>query len=166
MQETQRRWLLKALREAADEMVEELYDLGPTAETHHTGDDEPSLPEIAAHLCAAEELALAQLQHLVSRRATPLPVQEVESPPTAASANSLHTLLRAFLRARRRTCMLLWQLTPAQWQQQGLHPYRGSITVGQLARALAEHDLEHLWQIRNYKKALATDAGQADEPPV
>lgn len=160
MRESERRWLLKALREAADELVGELYDLDPAAAAWRPSEDEWSLLEVAAHLRSSDELALAQLQHLSAGEATPLPVWDVETPAAPAGAVSLHSLLRAFLYARQRTSLLLWELTPTQWTRQGLHPYRGPISLGQIARDLAEHDLEHLWQVRRYKGTLG---GRSEE---
>lgn len=40
------------------------------------------------------------------------------------------------------------QLTPEEWQRNGIHAERGSMTVRDLALQIAGHDLNHLEQIR------------------
>ena len=55
---------------------------------------------------------------------------------------------------RRETAYLLWGLTEANWGRAAEHPYRGSVTLEEVARELAQHDLEHLWQMRQLKERL------------
>ena len=38
-----------------------------------------------------------------------------------------------------------------EWHKPAIHPYRGEITIETIARELAQHDLEHLWQVRRLK---------------
>jgi uncharacterized damage-inducible protein DinB len=40
------------------------------------------------------------------------------------------------------------QLTPAQWQRSGVHSERGRLTVRDLCRHMAAHDINHIEQIR------------------
>jgi hypothetical protein len=40
------------------------------------------------------------------------------------------------------------QLTPAQWQRHGVHAERGKLTVQDLCRHMAAHDMNHIDQIR------------------
>jgi hypothetical protein len=40
------------------------------------------------------------------------------------------------------------------FERTAVHPYRGEVTLGQIARELAQHDLEHLWQVRRLKFEL------------
>jgi hypothetical protein len=40
------------------------------------------------------------------------------------------------------------QLTPAQWQRHGVHAERGKLTVQDLCRHMAAHDVNHIDQIR------------------
>jgi hypothetical protein len=39
-------------------------------------------------------------------------------------------------------------LTPEEWQRSGTHAERGPITVQDLARHMAAHDVNHLLQIQ------------------
>lgn len=162
MDEGGQRWVLKALREIVNELVEEIYGLGSAVEEWRPSADEWSLREIVAHLHAYEKLAQTQIEHLISGRTMPLPLWDVESPRSDESVGTLSHQLRAFVRVRRQTTMLLWELMPDEWRRQGEHPYRGWVSVGQIARELAEHDLEHLWQIRRYKQTLYESEARSD----
>jgi hypothetical protein len=48
---------------------------------------------------------------------------------------------------------MLAKLTPDEWQRSGVHAERGRITVQDLARHTAGHDLNHIDQLR---RLLAT----------
>jgi hypothetical protein len=55
---------------------------------------------------------------------------------------------------RRQTTYLLWSCDDRDWERCGVHPYRGPLTLLELARDLYQHDLEHLWQARRMVEAL------------
>ena len=40
------------------------------------------------------------------------------------------------------------RLTPEEWQRYGMHAERGRITVEDLARHMAAHDVNHIDQVR------------------
>jgi hypothetical protein len=158
IEDDEQRWLMKALREVANELVEEIYELASADPTIRAEDDDRTPHEIAAHIRLNEELAAAQIRHLTGGRSNVrLPVDDTESPPAELADTSIYNFLEGFIEARRGTTRLLWNLSPAQWQRQGTHPYRGAITVQQIVRELAEHDLEHLWQVRRTKSNLRDD---------
>jgi len=55
------------------------------------------------------------------------------------------TMLRLLREANLR---MFAQLTPEQWQRHGIHAERGKLTVRDLCRHMAAHDVNHLEQIR------------------
>ena len=59
-----------------------------------------------------------------------------------------HDSLSLFRLLRESNLRLLARLTPKQWQCSGMHVERGKITVQELARHMAGHDLNHIGQIR------------------
>jgi len=147
-------WVLKALREAGSSLMSELYDIDEESLVWRPAEGEWSLKEIAAHLRDAEELALAQFNAFVvgSSSALPtgqagLPAWDVDLLPQERDYQSgeIVRMLASFRGMRRETTYLLWALTEADWQRSAEHPYRGPVTLGELARELAQHDLEHLW---------------------
>jgi hypothetical protein len=48
-----------------------------------------------------------------------------------------------------------------EWRRGVIHPYRGDISIETIARELAQHDLEHLWQVRRLKFDLVGDRSPA-----
>jgi DinB family protein len=63
---------------------------------------------------------------------------------SATEALSMFRLLReANLR-------MFGTLTPEEWQRHGFHAERGRITVEDLARHMAAHDVNHIMQVRRY----------------
>jgi len=159
-------WVLKALREAGSALVSELYGLNDQEMSSCPVADEWSLKEIAAHLRDAEELALAQLTAIAEAKRGPLPAWDVDLLPLERDyqAGDPDEARSQYSRLRRETTYLLWGLTDADWQRAAQHPYRGRVTLGQLARELAQHDLEHLWQVRRIKAELleAVSPGEED----
>ncbi|HET9476118.1 MAG TPA: DinB family protein [Dehalococcoidia bacterium] len=149
-------WTLKALREAGNSLVSELYGLDERTLRRRPADGEWSLKEIAAHMRDAEDLALKQMTAIIERRRGALPAWDVDLLPHERDyrAQALDNLLAAFRALRRETTQLLWSITDADWSAHAHHPYRGEITLGEIARELAQHDLEHLWQVRRLKHDL------------
>jgi hypothetical protein len=50
---------------------------------------------------------------------------------------------------------MLEKLTPEHWDRSGEHPERGSITVRELARHMAAHDINHIKQIERILNGAA-----------
>jgi len=146
-------WTLKALREAGNSIVREIAGLDEEALCQRPSEDDLCLKEIAAHLRDATELALRQMEAMADGAAGALPFWDIDLLPLERDYRSADTsdLLTEFLGLRRDTTQLLWALREHDWRASGRHPYRGEITVETVARELAQHDLEHLWQIRRLK---------------
>lgn len=158
-------WVLKALREAGNSLISELYDVDEESLVWRPAEGEWSLKEIAAHLRDAEELALAQFNAFVAGSSSALPAWDVDLLPQERDYQSgeIARVLASFRGMRRETTYLLWALTEADWQRSAEHPYRGPVTLGELARELAQHDLEHLWQVRQLKERLREAVSAREE---
>jgi hypothetical protein len=154
--EGEQRWVLKALREAGDELIEQFYGAAERESRWRPQDDEWSLKEIAGHLRDNEELALDQMRLMAGDDEPQLPARDVDALPLERDYLSadLQELLAGFAGLRRQTHRLLWSLASEDWGRRGRHPYRGEVTIGQIARELAEHDLGHLWQARRLRETL------------
>jgi len=55
--------------------------------------------------------------------------------------------LEMFRLLREANLRLLARLSPEQWQKAGIHSERGRITVRELARHMAAHDMNHIVQV-------------------
>jgi hypothetical protein len=158
-------WVLKALSEAGNSLLSELYGLEEEELRWRAAEGEWSLKEIAAHVRDAEELALAQIDAFVSGSSSPLPAWDVDLLPQERDYQSeeIEGLLVDFGRMRRETTYALWGLTGADWRRAAEHPYRGPVTLEEVARELAQHDLEHLWQVRQLKERLRQAVSAREE---
>jgi hypothetical protein len=158
-------WVVKALREAGNSLLSELYGLDEEELRWRAGEGEWSLKEIAAHLRDAEELALAQINAFVSGSSSLLPAWDVDLLPQERDyqREEVVVLLASFRGMRRETTYLLWGLTEANWGRAAEHPYRGLVTLEEVARELAQHDLEHLWQVRQLKERLRQAVSARDD---
>jgi hypothetical protein len=156
MDDGEQRWVLKALREAGEELIDQFHGLAEKELCWRPHDDEWSLKEIAGHLRDNEELALEQMSLIAGEEEPELPARDVDAMPLEVDYRSadVKELLGAFARLRRQTHRLLWSLAPEDWGRRGRHPYRGEVTIAQIARELAEHDLGHLWQARRLRETL------------
>jgi uncharacterized damage-inducible protein DinB len=56
--------------------------------------------------------------------------------------------LEMFRLLREANLRMLARLTPEEWQRYGIHAERGRITVEDLARHMAGHDVNHINQVR------------------
>jgi hypothetical protein len=156
-------WLVKALHEAADAIETQFVGLSEDVLRWRPAEGEWSLKEIAGHLRDCEELYLERLRLIASCHEPDLPDIDVEPYPGERDYQELDIddVLWTFASLRRETCYVLWSLTPREWEREGIHPYRGRLSVLQVARDINEHDLTHLWQIRRIRESQEL---QRDEP--
>jgi hypothetical protein len=154
------RFLVKALSEASGEL-RELLESVPRSQLHRRGappDEDWTLATLAYHLCEVEEGVGRQLGVLLTAREPVIPHVDLDDIPDPELAREVDAteLVERFGWTRRRTTYVLWDLDDRDWQRAGIHPYRGRVTVADLARELYQHDLEHLWQARRMTESLAS----------
>ena len=149
-------WVLKALRECANTVVRELSGLAEDELRRSPAEGEWCLQEIAAHLRDAEQLALRQMNAIADGARGTFPAWDIDLLPGERDYRSanLGDLLSELRELRQETTYLLWGLDDSDWRASAEHPYRGQVTVETLARELAQHDLEHLAEIRRLKHQL------------
>jgi hypothetical protein len=148
-------FLLKALREASGELEGEFYNLRPK-QLSWRENGEWSLIEIAGHLRDREEANLAHLRAIVGSRRPRLDLVDYEAlvEDNGYEPRQINELLYGYSDLRQRALYLLYNLSENQWRRAGQHPYRGELTIEQLAKEMNEHDLAHLWQIQRVKGLL------------
>lgn len=152
-----RRWLTKAVREAAGELFGQFRGLDEKSLRWRPAKGEWCLKEIAAHLRDAERLYQRQIELIAQRREPRLPHEAIDVLPFERDYRDepLTQLLHEYAEAREETVWLLYKLDAHDWLRCGLHPYRGRVSVHDIARELHEHDLQHLYQAQKLRKALA-----------
>ncbi|MGI8926629.1 MAG: DinB family protein [Tepidiformaceae bacterium] len=152
-------FLLKALGEASGELRREYLGLRRRDLLRAAGspDEDWCLLAIAYHLRETERGVLGQLQAIVRRREPPILHVDIDDIPFREDYEDLDEddVLEEFHALRQRFAYSLWDLDAGDWERGGVHPYRGRLTVIDLAREAYRHDLEHLWQVRRMVLALA-----------
>ncbi len=151
-----RRWLIKAVREAAGELFQQFGSLDDVALRWRPRDDEWCLKEIAAHVRDAERMYQRQIEAIAQRRPGRLPYEPVDVLPAENNYRDmpLRDLAWEFEAAREVTVWLLYTLDEDDWSQTGEHPYRGAVSIYDIARELHEHDLDHHFQARRVREQL------------
>jgi hypothetical protein len=152
----QRRWLLKAVREAAGEMYSQFSGLSERELRWRPAEGEWCLKEVAAHLRDAEQMYRRQVELITRSREPRLPYEPVDVLPYERDYRNepLAELLYEWAAAREETVWLLRTLDEDDWERRGHHPHRGQVTVYDVVREMHEHDLEHLWQARRLRSQL------------
>lgn len=158
-------WVLKALREAGNSILVEFSGLEETAQRRRLNEDDWCLKEIAAHMRDAEELSLLQMTTIIEAGGDSLPAWDIDVLPAERdyASSDLSELLGELHRLRRETTQLLWGATDREWRARARHPYRGEISLEEIARELAQHDLEHLWQVRRLKHEIGAKVRVTDD---
>lgn len=152
-------FLLKALGEASGELQRAFYGLHPRelAQPGRGQDDGWRLQAIPYHMRETERGFGRQFEAILHAREPEIPHVDVDDIPFFEDYEETdeEEVLEEFHYLRRRTTYMLWDIGEHEWERAGIHPYRGRMTVLQLAREMYQHDLEHLWQARRMIDALA-----------
>ena len=91
---------------------------------------------------------------MIEHNGTPLPGydQDLWEALGEYSSRDAEKSLQTFQSLREANLQMFDRLTPEQWQRHGIHAERGYMSVADLARQVAGHDINHIEQIR---KAVA-----------
>ncbi len=154
------RWRLKALREAAHELESQLWEADVQDQRRRIADDAWSLAEIAAHIRDREQHFLRSLELIFAWDAARIPHFDGEALAMERDGQQLdmYEALDRYTYLRHASVNLLWSADADAWEKTGIHPYLGPVSVRRLAREQNEHDLEHLWQVRQLRETLASSA--------
>lgn len=152
-------FLLKALGEAAGELERAFYGV-PERELQREAehpDDGWCLLAIPFHVREVERGVQGQLETILTSRRDDIRHVDFDDIPFREDyiEDDVEELIEEFHYLRRRTTYSLWDLDEGDWHRSGEHPYRGRLTVLEIAREMYQHDLEHLWQARRMLDRLA-----------
>lgn len=146
----------------ADELVEQLAatpgrlasttaGLTPEALAATPKDGEWSAVAVLAHLRASDDILSPRLIALLVRDEPSLPAfddrrwEEV----MGYAESDFQELLATFTFRRAELVRVLRRLTADDWQRAGLHETHGRVTLLELLRHLADHEVEHCLQIES-----------------
>ena len=106
--------------------------------------------EIVCHLRDTEELFLAFFQAMLDVDEPTAPGGEPDrwAEDRQYMRNDAGEALQAFRRRRAESLAFLRHLRPADWDRGGVHPTRGRLTMRDFAGLMAQHDDNHLDQLR------------------
>ena len=112
--------------------------------------DKWSVRELLAHFADAEIVSTWRYRQMIEHDGCQLPGydQELWHKLGEYSSRRPEESVMLFRLLREANLRMFAQLTPEQWQRHGVHAERGPMTVQDLARQIAGHDLNHLEQIQ------------------
>jgi len=109
-----------------------------------------SITEILAHLAEDELTSTWRYRQMVEHDGIELPGfdQDLWASLGDYSAWKPAEALAMFRLLREANLRLFARLSPEQWQRRGIHLERGPMTVRELCRHMAAHDINHIEQVR------------------
>ena len=109
-----------------------------------------SVTEIVAHLAEDELTSTWRYRQMLEHEGPVLPGfdQELWARIGDYASWNAHEALEMFRLLREANLRMFAQLTPEQWQRHGVHAERGKLTVQELCRHMAAHDMNHIDQVR------------------
>jgi hypothetical protein len=108
-----------------------------------------SVVEILAHLAEDELVSSWRYRQMIELRGVTLMGFDQDKWATLGDYGSWNAreALEMFRLLREANLRMLSGLTPEQWECEGKHTERGRVTVRDLARHMAAHDINHILQI-------------------
>lgn len=152
-------FLLKALNEAYGELRGMFYGVSSQRMLLRRGqgvDEDWNLLAIAVHLRDTARGVQEQLEAITTDYEPEISNVDFDDIPILDEIRDEDEdqILDDFHYHRRHSTYLLWDLLPSEWEKCGIHPYRGRLSILEIARDTYQHDLEHLWQARRMVEAL------------
>ena len=119
-----------------------------------------STAEILAHMAEAEVSCFWRYRQMIEHNGgTIVPFdQDLWYKLGDYTSRDPHESLELFRLMREANVRMFDRLTAQQWESRGVHTERGPMTVADLARQMAGHDINHVAQV---EKLLGAEAGKA-----
>ncbi len=150
-----RRWVLKALREVPYSIARELDGVRERDARRRTDADEWSMVEIVGFLRDAEREDMASARSILRRDGARIQERRAHYGPLeqAYTRDDTEGLLGDYWELREE---LVWLLRDRddEWERSGEHPYRGRVSLDRLVHEINERDLDVLWRLQRVRDAL------------
>jgi uncharacterized damage-inducible protein DinB len=123
-----------------------------------------SVAEILAHLSEAEIGSSWRYRQMLEHDGAALSSYDQDLWETLGeySSRDARDSLQLFCLLRASNLRMFDRLNLQQWQYHGVHAERGRMSVSDLARQVAGHDINHLEQIRNITEHFKGGSSQPD----
>ena len=141
---------LAVQREAPARLASLIEGLSTQQLSRRPAPDKWSIVEILAHLAEDELSSSWRYRQMIEHNGVKLlgfDQDEWARLGDYASWN-INEALEMFRLLREANLRMFAQLTPEQWERYGIHAERGKITVRELCRHMAAHDMNHIDQVR------------------
>lgn len=146
-----------AVQRHTPEAIAQLISGAPEdALTKRPAADKWSVAELLAHLADAEISASWRYRQMIEHNGGPLSPYDQELWNTLGdnSSRSAADSLLLFRLLREGNVRMFERLSEAQWTSRGIHAERGEMTLRDLMKQIAGHDLNHVEQMRNILTVL------------
>lgn len=161
------RYLLKALREVAEQVDGLLLALDERELNWRPADDEWCAKEIVGFLRDSDREDLHAVRAIIARDGARVEERRALHGPAEHDYRSLRIaeLLSGFATLRDE---LMWTLREAgaRWEHAGQHPYRGRVPLQLWVHEISERDLEATWKLRRLLDQLEVDGAPRPTPPA
>lgn len=114
------------------------------------GPDKWSVAELLAHFAEAEIVSTWRYRQMLEHNGSTLTAfdQELWHKLGEYGSRKLQESLQLFRLLREANLRMFSRLNEEEWQRFGVHAERGKMTIVELAKQIAGHDLNHIEQIR------------------
>jgi hypothetical protein len=144
----QPRYLRKTLREVAHRIEELVVQLSEEEARERIPEDEWCVTEIVGFLRDSEREDLATINAMIFRDGAPIAERRAQYGPAEHRYRDQHLdeLMWDFTSLRDET---LWTLRSADglWHREGVHPFRGRVSLTTWVAEINERDLDVMWRI-------------------
>ena len=107
-----------------------------------------SAAEITVHLAEVEMMIGCRIRLILGANGTAIQAFDQDAWAVRYAGMPIEPALEMFRVLRSANLALLRSLSPAQWEQFGMHAERGKETLRHISRLAAGHDLNHLAQVQ------------------
>jgi len=137
-------------RETVNDLARLIAGLPQERLNQRPAPDKWSVAEILAHLSETEIVSSWRYRQMIEHDGSALPSydQDLWEALGEYSSRDAEKSLQTFRSLREANLRMFDRLSPEQWQCHGIHAERGRMTVADLVRQVAGHDVNHVEQIR------------------
>lgn len=147
---------VKVQRATAGKLKKAIQGLTPTQLKWRPQPGKWSIAEILAHLADAEIVASWRMRSVIGENGVTIQPFDQDAWASAfdyQEREARHSL-EVFRILRENNLVMLKEISPATWENYGMHLERGKESIAHLTRMFAGHDINHLLQVERLAKEV------------